>query len=123
MNLNQKSVGFGALQRDAASTQQMFETVRQRVKETELAGELQSNNAKVLDMAEVPGAPVLPRTFINLVVALLGGAFAAIALALGLEYLNPRLEKPGDIAAALGFTAARSCTDHPPPEEPHCHPR
>jgi len=103
LNLNQKSVGFGALQRDAASTQQMFETVRQRVKETELAGELQSNNAKILDFAEVPGAPVLPRAFINLIVALLGGLCAAVALALGLEYLNPRLEKPSDIAEALGL--------------------
>ena len=49
LELSQKSIGFSALQRDAASTQQMFETVRQRVKETELSGELQSNNAKILD--------------------------------------------------------------------------
>ncbi len=59
LDLNQKSIGYSALQRDAASTQQMFETVRQRAKETELSGELQSNNAKILDTAEVPSAPDL----------------------------------------------------------------
>ena len=36
LELSQKSIGFNALQRDAASTQQMFDTVLQRVKETEL---------------------------------------------------------------------------------------
>ena len=93
LELSQKSIGFSALQRDAASTQQMFDTVRQRVKETELSGGLQSNNAKILDRAEIPRAPIWPRKQLNLIVALLGGAFVAIGLAFGLEYLNPRLAK------------------------------
>ena len=54
LELSQKSIGFSALQRDAASTQQMFDTVLQRVKETELSGGLQTNNAKILDRAEIP---------------------------------------------------------------------
>ena len=72
LELSQKSIAYGALQRDAASTQQMFEAVRQRVKETELSGELQSNNAKILDAAEVPRAPIWPRRQLNLIIALLG---------------------------------------------------
>jgi polysaccharide biosynthesis transport protein len=103
LELNQKSIAYGALQRDAASTQQMFETVRQRVKETELSGELQSNNAKILDAAEVPRASIWPRRQLNLLVALLGGGFLAVGLAFGLEYLNPRIAKPSDIAEALGL--------------------
>ena len=101
--LSQQSIEYSALQRDAASTQQMFEAVRQRVKETELSGELQSNTAKILDVAEVPRAPVWPRRRLNLIIALLGGGFVAVGLALGLEYLNPRIAKPGDIATALGL--------------------
>ena len=103
LELNQKSIGYSALQRDAASTQQMFEAVRQRVKETELSGELQSNNAKILDAAEVPRGPIWPRAQLNLLIALFGGAFLAVGLAIGVEYLNPRLAKPGDIADALGL--------------------
>jgi capsular exopolysaccharide synthesis family protein len=103
LSLSQKSIGYGALQRDAASTQQMFEAVRQRMKETELSGELQSNNAKILDAAEVPRGPIWPRAQLNLLIALFGGAFVAVGLAVGAEYVNPRLAKPGDIADALGL--------------------
>jgi polysaccharide biosynthesis transport protein len=103
LELNEKLIGYGALERDTASTQQMFEAVRQRVKETELSGELQSNNAKILDTAEVPGGSISPRTQLNLLIALLGGGFLAAAFALGLEYLNPHIAEPGDIADALGL--------------------
>src|SRR4029453_374773 len=40
LDLNQKSIGYGALQRDAAGTEQVFESVLQKVKETELSGQL-----------------------------------------------------------------------------------
>jgi capsular exopolysaccharide synthesis family protein len=103
LELSQKSIGFNALQRDAASTQQMFDTVLQRVKETELSGGLQTNNAKILDRAEIPRVPIWPRKQLNLILAILGGAFAAIGLAFTREYLNPRLTSRDDIAVALGL--------------------
>jgi capsular exopolysaccharide synthesis family protein len=103
LELSQKSIGFNALQRDAASTQQMFDTVLQRVKETELSGGLQTNNAKILDRAEIPRAPISPRKRLNLIIAVLGGTFLAVGLAFAREYLNPRLARREDIAAALGL--------------------
>jgi len=103
LNLNQQSIGYNALQRDAAATQQMFNTVLQRAKETELAGELQSNNIKILDSANVPRVPVWPRSAVNLAVAFFGGSFLALALVFGLEGLNPRIADPEDIAKALGL--------------------
>src|SRR5262249_53263583 len=66
--LNAKSIDYNALQRDANSTQQTFTTVLQRAKETELTAELQSNNIKILDTANVPVGPILPRTQLNLLI-------------------------------------------------------
>jgi len=103
LDLNEKLIGYGVLQRDAASTQQMFEAVRQRVKETELSGELQSNNAKVLDAADIPRAPISPKKQLNLMIALVGGCVTALGLAFGLEYLNPHIAEPSDIAESLGL--------------------
>jgi capsular exopolysaccharide synthesis family protein len=103
LELSQKSIGFNALQRDAASTQQMFDTVLQRVKETELSGGLQTNNAKILDRAEIPRVPILPRKQLNLIFAMVGGAFIAIGLAFTREQLNPLLSRRDDVAAALGL--------------------
>src|SRR4029450_5255884 len=47
LDLNQKSIGYGALQQDAAGTQQVYESVLQKVKETELSGQLTVNNGGI----------------------------------------------------------------------------
>jgi capsular exopolysaccharide synthesis family protein len=101
LDLNQKAIGYDALQRDASSNHQVYESVLQRIKETELAGELQVNNASILDTAQVPTVPISPRTWLNLIVALVIGVFAAFGLVLGIEYLNPRIAKPEDVAESL----------------------
>lgn len=103
LDLSQKSIGYGALQRDATSTQQVFESVLQRLKETQLSVELQTNNVRILDIADVPRIPIWPRTRLNLIVALLGGGFVAVGLVIGLEYLNPRIIKPNDVRDVLGL--------------------
>jgi polysaccharide biosynthesis transport protein len=101
--LNQKSIGYSALQRDAASTHQIFESVLQRVKETDLSGQLQTNNARILDTAEVPRSSFWPRTQLNLILALFGGSFIAVGLVLGLEHLNPRIANSDEIQEAFGL--------------------
>ena len=103
LNLSQKSIGYSELQRDAASTEQMFQTVLQRAKEAELQGELLSTNAKILDQAEVPRGAVWPRRPLNLMLALFGGSLLGAVLAFGMEYVNPRLTDPADVAEALGL--------------------
>jgi len=103
LNLNQQSIAYGALQRDASTTQQIFESVLQRVKETDITAQLQSNNVRILDRAEVPRTPVLPRKELNLIVGLMGGLFIAVAFVLGLHHLNPRITTADDIKEALGL--------------------
>jgi len=99
--LDQDSIGYSTLQRDAASTQQLFDSVLQRVKETEVAGELQTNNTRVLDFAEVPRGYVWPRTWLNLAISFLGGTFIALVFATVLEYTNPRIAGTADVETAL----------------------
>ena len=103
LQLNQKSIGYNALQRDATSTQQIFESVLQRVKETDISGQLQTNNARILDAAEVPRRPVWPRAQLNLILALLGGGLVGIGLAVSVESLNPRIASRYDIEQTLGL--------------------
>jgi capsular exopolysaccharide synthesis family protein len=102
LDLNQKAIAYGALQRDATSTQQIFETVLQRLKEAELAAELQTNNVRVLDAAMVSRVPVLPRSRLNLSVGILFGFVIAIGLAFLLEYFNPRITGANEVSELLG---------------------
>jgi capsular exopolysaccharide synthesis family protein len=46
---------------------------------------------------------VWPRKQLNLSIAVLVGLFFGVALAFGLEYLDPRIARPGDIAEILGI--------------------
>lgn len=103
LEMNRKSIGYDALQREASSTRQIYESVLQRIKETELSGELQVNNASILDAAQVPVTPYLPRTRLNLLIALFLGGFVAVGSALGLEFLNPRVSRPEDVRDSLGL--------------------
>jgi polysaccharide biosynthesis transport protein len=103
LDLNQKSIGYGALQRDATGTQQVFESVLQKVKETELSGQLTVNNARILDTAVVPQNPILPRKQLNLIAAFLLGGFLAVMIVMGLEYLNPRITDANDVEERLGL--------------------
>jgi capsular exopolysaccharide synthesis family protein len=100
---NRTAIGYRALTRDAASTQQMFDTLQQRVKETEIASELQSNNIRILDLAPVPEFPFLPRTSLNRIAGFIGGTFIAIVLVVGVHFLSPRIADPEQIAHSLGL--------------------
>ncbi len=102
MSLDQKKIAYGALQRDASSSQQIFETVLQRLKEAELSAELQTNNVRILDGALEPGVPVFPRTRLNFTIAVLVGLVLGLGLAIALEYLNPRITDAQDVAESLG---------------------
>ena len=125
---NRTAIGFRALTREAASNQQMFDTLQQRAKETEIASELQLNNIRILDLAHVPEIPMWPRTRQNLAIGFLGGTFFAIALVVGVHFLSPRIAEPEEIAEALGLplvgvaprvpeigAALSTLTDLPPP--------
>lgn len=101
--LNRKAIDYGALERDASSNRQIFETLLQRARETGISGELRSNNIRIVDSADVPRAPVWPRTRRNLLFALIGGLGVGMALAFLVDYLDNRIRSPEEIRSQLGL--------------------
>jgi len=101
--LNEKEIQYGALQREQESNQQLYEAMLKRVKETGVAGRLDSNNARVVEDAAVPGAPIRPRKALALVVSLLLGLGLGIAAALSVEYLDTSVKSPEEIERVLGL--------------------
>ncbi len=101
--LNRKAIDYGALQREAISARQIFETLLQRTRETGISGELKSNNIQIIDPADIPRAPVWPQKRRNLLLALLGGAVFAVVLAFFVDYLDNRIKSPDEIRSALGL--------------------
>ncbi len=101
--LNRKGIGYGALQRDAASNRQIFEALMQRTKETGISGALKTSNIRVVDNAETPRVPASPNKVANMMLALIGGSVLAIALVFFFEYADNRIKSPNEIKAHLGL--------------------
>ena len=101
--MDETGIGYGVLARDAESNRQIYESLLQRAKETGVSAELRSGNIRVIDRAEIPGAPVSPRRGLILLVSLLAGGMGGIGLAFFFEYLDNRIKTPEELQTHLGL--------------------
>jgi succinoglycan biosynthesis transport protein ExoP len=101
LSLNRKGIEFSVLQRDAESNRQVYEALLQRTKETGISGELKASNIRVVDAAEVPGVPFLPRRQQDLTTAAFSGLVLALGLVFLFEYLDNRIKSPQELRAQL----------------------
>lgn len=101
LSMNRKAIEYGVLERDVESSKQIYNSLMQRAKETDVAGELRTSNIRVVDQAEQPRSPISPQKDLNLLVALFGGVLVACGLAFFFEYLDSRIKNPDDIKAHL----------------------
>ena len=102
LTLNRKAIGYRALERDATSNRQIFESLLQRTKETSISGELKTNSIRIADAADVPRSPVWPQKRRNLLFAVCAGALLAVVLAFFVEYMDNKIKTPDDIRWDLG---------------------
>jgi succinoglycan biosynthesis transport protein ExoP len=103
VGLSKRMIDYTALEREANSNRQLYESLLTRAKETGAASDYQGTNIQVLDKAVIPAAPVLPNTLRDLLVAAVGGMFLAVGLAFGSEYFDSRIKSPEEIKNHLGL--------------------
>ena len=101
LSLNRKGIEFSVLQREAESNRQVYEALLQRTKETGISGELKASNIRVVDVAEVPGSPFLPRRQQDITTAAFSGLVLALGLVFLFEYLDNRIKSPQELRAQL----------------------
>ena len=101
--INRKSIGYAALERDAASNRQIFEALLQRAKETGISSELRTNNIRIADPADVPRVPISPNKQRDLLFGIMVGLVAAIGAAFLFEYLDNKIKSPPEIRAYLNL--------------------
>jgi capsular exopolysaccharide synthesis family protein len=103
LEMNKKAINFGVLQRQVESTRQMYELLIQRFKETSLSEEMKTANIRVIDRAEVPGAPFKPNKQRDLLLAMVLGLFLAVGAAFLLEYLDNTIKLPDEMKTLLNI--------------------
>jgi polysaccharide biosynthesis transport protein len=85
-------VKYNILKRDMATSQQLYEALLSRMKEASVASTMVASNAVVIDTAELPLSPSLPRKSRNINMALFFGLVGGIGLAFLMEHLDSSLK-------------------------------
>jgi len=100
--LGVNEVDYNHLQRAVETNKNLYTMVMTRLKETSLTGQLETNNARVLERAKVPVKPASPNIPLNIVVALIGGLVAGLALAFYRAFFDVAIKGQQDVEKRLG---------------------
>lgn len=101
LGMNRKEYELGVLEREVASNKSLYEMFTTRMKETNVAGDLQSPIARVVDPAVVRAAPYSPKKARIIGIAAVVGLILGIMLALLLEYLDNTIKTAEDVDTKL----------------------
>lgn len=101
LGMNRKEYELGVLEREVASNKSLYEMFTTRMKETNVAGDLQSPIARVVDPAVVRTGPYSPKKARIIGIAAVVGLILGIMLALLLEYLDNTIKTAEDVDTKL----------------------
>ncbi|MGE5265735.1 MAG: polysaccharide biosynthesis tyrosine autokinase [Deltaproteobacteria bacterium] len=95
------SVRLLELQREAATSKQLYESLLVRYKQTSETQDLQLPDARIVEQADTPLVPSSPKRLQLALLALIAGLGIGIGAALVLEFATPGLSHPDDVERTL----------------------
>ena len=95
--------GYLKLQREVEANQNLYNTFLTRYKETEITTDLDVQQARVLDKAEIPLVPVKPNKKLLVILAFIASLGFAVVLAFVIDALNDTFKTTSEIESKLGF--------------------
>lgn len=103
LELSRDALDYQELEREAASSRQIYKSLLKRLQETTSEAKTQASNIIVVDKASPPARPYKPKPLLNLLTAFFLGATGGVLLAFFLEYLDSTVKIPEDIEKGLGL--------------------
>jgi capsular exopolysaccharide synthesis family protein len=100
-DLSRKSVDYGLLEREADSNRKVYEALLQRQNELRVSSNSRANNVRVIDRAEVPGAPSGQNGRRTWPIGITLGLVLAVIVPFMLDYINDTVKTPEDITRHL----------------------
>jgi capsular exopolysaccharide synthesis family protein len=95
--LNEKIVQYSNLKREVDSNRTLYESLLKKTKETEVSKELTTTDLRILDLAEVPSAPIRPNRKRDITTGAMWGMLLGLGLAFFIEYLDSTLKNAEDV--------------------------
>lgn len=97
----EKSIRYNILQREVDSSQQLYQTMLERLKESTIASAMRASNVRVIDLARVPEFPSSPNIPQTTGLGLVAGAFLGAAVLTMREHANRTIRQPGESGLLL----------------------
>lgn len=101
IDLNQKSLEYGALERQATSDRQIYDRLLTEAQMRGVTGAVSGTRIRVVEPAELPLAPTGPPNNRDLLLVMAAGLMLGLAAPLLIESLNRRIKTPADVEARL----------------------
>lgn len=92
-----KELRYTILQRNMTTSQNLYDTLLTKVKESGVMSNAADSNIRIVEMAAVPIFPVSPNKKKNLFLSIILGLFGGVGLAFFLEYLDQSIRTEEDV--------------------------
>jgi polysaccharide biosynthesis transport protein len=99
--VNARSFEYQQLKRGAEADKQLYEELVRKIRESTINAGFQSNSIRLADNARPPVKPVFPNMPLNLALAFLFSAMAAIGAAVASDAMDKTIRDPEQIAQTL----------------------
>ncbi|MCP3888860.1 MAG: GumC family protein [Desulfobulbaceae bacterium] len=96
-----KGLRFTILQRNMLTSQNLYDTLVSKVKESDVLSSSGASNIRMVELAAVPLRPVSPNKKKNIMLAVLLGIFGGVGVAFFLEYLDQTVQTEDDVVNYL----------------------
>lgn len=103
MNTNSKELKYTILQRNMDTSQQLYDTLVTKIKESGVVSSGATSNIRIVEQASIPIDPVKPNKKKNLLLSIILGVFGGVGLAFFLEYLDQTVRTEEDVQILLGL--------------------
>ncbi|NOZ11099.1 MAG: polysaccharide biosynthesis tyrosine autokinase [Gammaproteobacteria bacterium] len=100
----QKDSKLHTLQREMIADRQLYNLFLERIKETNLIGDIHNASARVVDPAVLPIKPIKPKKRLIVGLSIIMALFVGVMIAFLLEYLDNTLKTNVDVEEKLGLT-------------------
>jgi succinoglycan biosynthesis transport protein ExoP len=99
--LGRKGVDYAVLLREAESNRTVYNQLLTREKELRVVANSRTNNVRLVDRAQTPGAPASPNHRRDWAYAIALGLALGLGVAFGIDYLDDTVKTPDDITRRL----------------------
>jgi succinoglycan biosynthesis transport protein ExoP len=103
--IKESLIQYNILQREVDTNKNVYEGMLTRLKEASVAAGLKSSNIRIVDRAEVPGAPFKPNPVRNMMMAVIIGLLLGVGLAFFVEYLDHTVKTPDQVEQLTALPA------------------